>query len=50
MSGCSSPMESKPHDTPSEVVAERSEVLVDGLDGISYSSTPTQPRKRRTDC
>lgn len=33
-------MESKLHDTPSEVTAEEGEVLVDGPDGISYSFTP----------
>ena len=33
-------MTMKPHDRPSDVVAEEGEVLVDGPDGVAVSLTP----------
>lgn len=30
----------KPHDVPSDVVAEEGEVIVTGPDGVAYSMTP----------
>ena len=33
-------MDTKPHDTPSDVTAEEGEVMIDGPNGYAFSFTP----------